>query len=447
MKSNFLKVFLILLLSASSSFLFAQRSSMLEQKTGSLTATFAKRIKGTGDLIDTIQTSDHFYVSLSQKDGEDFIVRKVGLSGNRIWEQTLKFTVATSRFDQMSLQGITQTTDQGYVLAGATSICITNYCDIGDFREDGILVKLRADGTLSWKRKFSTNGQHIQFSSLVSRPDGGFVVTGTARNITRNALVLVRYTADGNILWSKSFADVAVGSFLQLIQTPNNSLIVVASVANDFLLVMKVNDSGTIIWKTFLKMRQGFSVSRVAPTSNNGLVLAGSGTHQFFLVRLTSGGKVTARKSYGLQVQHSADVSGLLQTSDGGFVLTGPLYIAGNSSVFISRIKSDGNVSLQSFRIADSGGTSVFPTSNGYLVFGLSLLGKSTDTVILKVDAQGSLQPGCNFSIPVAVTPVSFGDLKFNERGIRAGTNLSLGTSDIAGTSVISRHPEINLCQ
>jgi outer membrane protein assembly factor BamB len=411
-------------------------------------------------LVDTIQTADKSYVSVSQIDSKTFLVRKIAFSGSRVWERILRLQVSHApekiTVDSASLAAIAQTTDGGYVLAGFSTVCrFDDYCfDYHPLERAGILIKLRSNGTIAWKREYSeysTRSNYAVFTSLVSTADGGVIVTGA----TLSSLILVHYTSNGTILWSKGFPDLPI-IFLfspRLVQTPNNSLMLVASVARvvNYLLepagalVIKVNDSGAILWKKSLQM-PNLSVQTIAATSDNGIVLAGScynNCKQLFMVRLKADGSVQSKRRYSLQVASVGSVTDIIQTSDGGFAITGSVYEnAGNRpNVFVTKIDSTGKASFQrTFRIGGSYGVSVFALCDGYLLFG-----SATDTIILKLDSQALLH-GCDLVSSPPISPIPFGNLRINKAQINAATDISLGTNDLAGSSIAARRPESDLC-
>jgi outer membrane protein assembly factor BamB len=415
------------------------------------TTTFAKRITATGSLVGTIQTTDKSYVSVSRIGSEAFFVRKIASSGARVWERILRLQVE----DAASLAAVTQTTDGGYVLAGHSFDCIEgsvyDCLDGGRIELAGILIKLRPNGTIAWKREYSTNNNYEVFTSLVSTADGGVIVTGT----TQYSLLLARYTSDGTILWSKSFPDLPIISIFspQLVQTPNNSLILVANLWRLVnccfepagAIVIKVNDSGAILWKKSLQM-PNLSVQTIAATSDNGIVLAGSSNKkQLFVVRFKADGNIESKLRYSLQVPRVESIGDIIQTSDGGLTITGSVTDTKNSpNVFVVRIDSKGKASFQrTFRFFDSLGVSVFTLSDGYLLFGSA---GSQDTIILKLDSQGLLRPGCDFVSSPPISPIPFGNLTINEAQINDAVGHSLGTNGLAGSSIAVRRQESDLC-
>jgi hypothetical protein len=445
MKANTFPILVILVVCFASQLFSDNQSSSLQAPFTA--TTFAKRITATGSLVDTIQTADNSYVSVSRLNSTNFLVRKIASSGARVWERILRLQVE----GLASRAAVTQTTDGGYILAGFSTVCVNDCFDYGRFEHTGILIKLRPNGTVAWKRKYSTSNKIAAFTSLVSTADGGVIVTG----ITDYSLTLVRYTSNGTILWSKSFPDLDIDfSSPQLVQTPNNSLILVADErVRSAAFVIKINDSGAILWKKSLQLPPDLSVQTIAATSDNGIVLAGSCQYEckhLFVVRLKADGSVKSKLRYSLQVAFSllvasvGAVTDIIQTSYGGFTITGSVYDSENSSsVFVAKIDSKEKVSFQrTFRTSASLGVSVFTLSDGYLLFGST---DRQDTIILKLDSQGLL-PGCDRVSSPPISPIPFGNLTISERQINGTVGLHLVTSDLAGSSIAARRSESDLC-
>src|SRR5215471_6208751 len=79
---------------------------------------FVKKVIGTGWLIDTIQTRDGAYVSLSTG-GPNFLVRKITPSGAQEWTRSLQISVDPHSY--ASLEKIVETAN-GYVLVGEIEV-------------------------------------------------------------------------------------------------------------------------------------------------------------------------------------------------------------------------------------------------------------------------------------------------------------------------------------
>jgi hypothetical protein len=447
MKIQSNKVFLTLILSAVCSSIFGESElSKLDGKGTLVPATFVKRVKAGGALISTIQAADGGYVSLSQTGQWNFLVRKISTSGQTIWERRVDSREGTGA----TLEAIAQTTDGGYVLAGQNS-----YCCFGDYfyyntsHYAGLLIKLRSNGTLEWSKKFELNSHIVHFTSVVPRPDGGFIAGGGGALPGGVIPILVRFSANGNILSSKTFGNLLADN-PQLKRTPDNNLLLAVSSENG-ASVIKVNDSGVVVWEKSLEI-PGFILQTMGSTSDNGVVLAGNCTdcNQLYLVRIKADGKLGWKAKYSFQVGRLQSVTDLIQTSDGGYAVTGTITDSkGHNAIgFFAKIDSLRNVSSQrTFRVGQARGGSIFAASDGtYFLFAATNGEWSGDTLVLKLDTNGVV-PGCAFVHSSSVTRVAFGELKTSRIKVSSPINPELGTSDFVANSKLSHHAVTNVCK
>ena len=101
------KLFLLLLLSLSPSILFSQDN------------TFVRKVEGAGNFQATAQSADGGYVTVSYVDETNVLVRRFNAWGQKGWERRLDLHVDTFfLYSSARVNGITQTTDGGFVLAG-----------------------------------------------------------------------------------------------------------------------------------------------------------------------------------------------------------------------------------------------------------------------------------------------------------------------------------------
>src|SRR6185503_6798552 len=91
---------------------------------------------------------------------------------------------------------VKQTFDGGFVICGST------YDDsLNNF--DAYIVKLDAIGTLQWTKIYATSWDD-NFSSIILKSDGGFVICGWSGIVTNGVqhMFLMRTDASGDSLWS-----------------------------------------------------------------------------------------------------------------------------------------------------------------------------------------------------------------------------------------------------
>ena len=409
----------VLLLVLAAPFIFCETAP----SSSPTTKTFIQSVSGGGRLIGVIQDANGIYISLSRNSDNSFLVRKTRSTGEKVWERKLHLDVPYP----ITLEGMAQTSDGGYILAGWGEVC-DFYC-YGPAME-GTLVKLASNGNLIWKKTYSARDTAIEFTSIVSSSDGGFVATANFNG----QLELVKFTSTGDVAWIKTITDPAASGW-RLVPTLDNGYLLASNEAH----VIKLNDSGAIVWTKSLEI-EGFRFQRALATSDGGVVLAFSEKcsrcDQVSLVGLLQDGTVSWKGTYSLSLPTNVSVGirDLIETPDLGFVIVG--------RSFLLKIDSSKKVAFSTTSIASSSfgsGSWIFNSPNGgFLVFdGFMQLSK--------LDSKG-IVPGCLDS-SLAASKMPRGPLKAGQPSISVvSDNLSLAINDIAGTSTASNLPVVTRC-
>jgi hypothetical protein len=185
-----------------------------------------------------------------------------------------------------------QTTDGGYIAAGYS------YSNDGDVTgnhggADYWIARLDSSGIMQWQK--SLGGTNSDFADeILQTSDGGFIVAGYSGSFNGDLTVnhgandywVVKLDVSGNIQWQKSLGGTAY-------------------------------DNATAIQET---ADGGFIVSGNS-NSNNGDVTGNHGLLDYWLVKLDSSGSLQWQKSLGGSNYDFPEE--ILQTSDGGFIVTG----------------------------------------------------------------------------------------------------------------------------
>lgn len=388
---------LVLLTVAFLSSLFAENKNFTSTTLG-VQAAFVQKVAGAGRVIEAIQTRDGNFVTLSTlvPGSGSFLVRKTTPSGERIWERSLFIDVLYGGF--VFIETIAETND-GYVIVGSGTL--SGYYGPGA----AILITLHSNGTLNRSLKFEvTSGQFI-FNWVNSMPDGGFLVTGGRYPPIFHPIV-IRFNADGSILWAKHFEDLTVGFSSHAVL--RNGVVLASEVYSgngDTIGVnlVKIGSAGGINWSKNLKINN--AVLSVGAALNNGIIIAShpERSNILSLVRLDQTGKIQWKAKYYLGVA-AFGISRVTQDADGSYVITGSTGDkAGNTkSGFFIKINSLGKLILQKIlgfdRFSDEA-QALFATQNGgYVLFGSTYdsSGAKNDTLFLNLNSNGVV-PGCNF--------------------------------------------------
>jgi hypothetical protein len=259
---------------------------------------------------------------------------------------------------------VIQTSDGGYamvVFANARYIDNVGYEGHFTTQYELYLIKMDASGNVQWKQTFTkSDDPNSQFYSvspidypytLVQTFDGGYAIAGQTGN---HAFWLFKVNSQGTLLWSKTYGTASEAEFesysdslYSMIQTKDGGFALAGSTeaftanqegGRDFWLV-KVDSEGTEQWN------QGYNsgtytdpsgdeyprydeAKSVIQTSDGGYVLSGqtttyvslSSTYETWMVKTDSLGKQQWTKTYSGPNDAGTEYR-VIQTSDGGFAL------------------------------------------------------------------------------------------------------------------------------
>ena len=263
-----------------------------------------------------------------------FNLVKTDANGNSLWSRTWDHS---DWWDEC--YSVQQTSDSGYILAGATYSSVAENWDFW-------VVKTNANGDSLWSKTFGGNDNDV-CSALDQTTDGGFVFAGTSFRY----FWLIKTDADGDSLWTRTFNGAFLSHCNSVRQTSDGGYALAgytmhADGNSDYWLV-KTDANGDSLWsRTFGDGIRDDECLSVKQTSDGGYVLAGytfiaPGNSDFWLVKTDANGDELWSRNYG---GNSYDFcrSGL-QTIDGGYIFAGQTtsFSAGPSDYWL--IKTDAN--------------------------------------------------------------------------------------------------------
>jgi uncharacterized repeat protein (TIGR01451 family) len=267
------------------------------------------------------------------------------------------------------------------------------------------VVKTDAIGTLQWQKSYGGSASDGSVS-IIQTTDSGYIFVGSTFSTDGDITVskgasdvwVVKLDATGNIEWQKSFGGTLNDNGVTIIQTIDGGFMVGAVTSSNNgdvsgnhgwsdLWLLKIDVTGNIQWQkclggtSFEGSQQsgnviwgsGAKVS-VIQTSDSGFFVAGpscsndgdltshhgstaSGYTDYWIVKLNNVGIIQWQQSFGGTQQDN--VSNAIQTTDGGYIISG------------STLSKDGDVVGQ--HINNSGGN-------------------ASDMWIVKVNATGTLE-------------------------------------------------------
>jgi hypothetical protein len=231
-------------------------------------------------------------------------------------------------------RSVQQTTDGGYIVAGAT------YNFGNEFQV--YLVKTNASGDTLWTRNYGGTGDDWGYS-VQQTSDGGYIIAGETDSYGNGDQVyLIKTDASGDTLWTRTYGGVSVDYGLSVRQTTDGGYIVggVAYIGCPYGqqgYLVKTKASGDTLWARTYGEDGDESFSSVQQTTDGGYIIAGttgssSTDYNIYLIKTNAQGDTLWTKTYGgagWDVGYSVQ-----QTTDGGYIVAGTTGSFGNGDQF-----------------------------------------------------------------------------------------------------------------
>jgi predicted secreted protein len=289
-------------------------------------------------FADLINSKDRNYVlcgyTMSFGAGShDFWLLKVNASGSILLNQTYGGIGSDQAYS------LIQTIDGGYALAGST-----NSSGAGNL--DYWLVKTDATGTILWNKTYGGTGADIAMA-VVQSSDGGYAIAGRSAPLgsSINDFWLLKTDSTGNVVWNKTYGGTANDQPNSMVLTIDGGYAMFGATTSfgaggsDAWLV-KTDSNGNIQWNKTYGGSGTESALYVVQTSEGGYALTGStpvlavGGVDIYLIKTDESGNQLWNKTYGGPANE--DAYSLIQTIDGGYAIAGQTrsFGYGNSANF-----------------------------------------------------------------------------------------------------------------
>ena len=327
---------------------------------------FQKTIGGAGNesARTMIKTADGGFALLGgtttygQDSGDVYLVKMYN-SGSIQWTKTY----GTGTYDGAA--GICQTSDGGFIMAGRTG-----YWEFGIY-----IIKVDSLGNLQWDKKMNI-GLFDQAYSVIQTVDGGYVITGRTFNQLNYDGILIKLRNNGTTQWIKNISGFNDGAYT-LVQSNDLSLVIAgfSAGANADLCFMKIDSLGNFIWGKKVGgagMEMSISSSKIIQTNDNGYAYAGTtnsygaGLNDMYVVKISSTGSLQFAKAIGTTLDEYG--YGLTQLANKSYIITGTRFnVNATTDSYLACIDSTGNL-LWTDVLGGSGnedGNAVLQLNNG----------------------------------------------------------------------------------
>ena len=278
--------------------------------------------------------------------GFDFWLIKTDSNGNELWNKTFGGS------DSDYAWSVQQTSDKGYIVAGATE-------SFGAGDDDFWLIKTDSNGNKEWDKTFGGSNDDCAFS-VQQTSDNGYILAGFTDSFGAGGRDswLIKTDQNGNKEWDKTFGGSNNDHAHSIQMTSDNGYIIAGytesfGAGNEDFWLIKTDSNGDKEWdKTFGGPDYDWAHS-VQQTSDRGYIVAGytesfgAGNEDFWLIKTDSNGDKEWDKTFGgpdYDWAHSVQ-----QTSDRGYIVAGETksFGAGNEDFWLIKLKGNGGTSVE----------------------------------------------------------------------------------------------------
>lgn len=290
------------------------------------------------------------------KGGEDVFIIKLNSLGRVEWKKTFGGSI-----DDGGSSVIT-TSDGGIVLTGYTSSNDGDFKGVNKGGKDIFVVNIDRDGRVLWSRTYGGTG-HESGESIVSTPDGGFVITGSTTssdgdfggsNKGDEDIFVIKLDKSGDVLWGKLFGGSKTERGHSITTISDGGILITGmtgSFDGDFLgmrtitystpildengdfdgmttsnedetinLIIKLDNNGHVSWKKILGETNHQGSQPITTSADNGLFMT-EGLEDIVVINIDKNGEILWKKSFGgTDVEQGRYIT---TTSDGDLVITG----------------------------------------------------------------------------------------------------------------------------
>jgi hypothetical protein len=287
-------------------------------------------------------------------------VFRIDSLGNTLWGKGLAASTGVVQWDNVVIKTIETLEDSSYIVAGE---CIS----VDGTKLHAVCAKISSNGDTLWTRVLTNpNMQYNTYLSASATVDSGAVLVARTSTSTSVGYFIVKYAANGDLLWSKVVEGLEVTDTPCAIQSLADSSMIV-SVPNGLneCVVMHLFSDGTLDWAQRYPDFIIQDIERVDST----VVFSGRSVSQYtpVLVKSALNGTIQWAKSYSQNFGGGFMIDVCVRP-DSSFVLT-----SGEQAFMGYAISADKNgvaalqlgLALASFAVQNSAHHGIFLVGNG----------------------------------------------------------------------------------
>lgn len=235
-----------------------------------------------------------------------------------------------------------------------------------------VFIPLLSFSQITFQRSYNLGSEESAYT-VVQTFDGGYAICGRKNISPSPGAFLLRTNEYGDTLWSRTFPDYLINAERIMQQTSDSGFIICGN--DNSIFLVKTDKNGDTLWTSHLP---GRVATGIAQTSDHGYIVA-SPWPSPNLIKTDGSGTLLWHKTYQVYgIQNYGAVYSMIQTSDGGYVVSGNCdydgYEMATLSAFLLKTNADGDSSWVKKYSTPNGKVDVYSvsqtTDHGYFLAG-----------------------------------------------------------------------------
>ena len=263
---------------------------------------------------------------------------KTDTNGDTTWSRTFG-----SVFGALSEGGnsVQQTSDGGYIITGNIETGSIGYASL-------YLIKTDVNGDTSWTQTFGESDHSDYGNGVQQTSDGGYIIAGETNSYGAGSsdFYLVKTDDNGDTLWTRTYGGNSYDTGYSVDQTNDGGYIITGStrsygVGNSDIWIVKTDSIGDTTWTHTYGDIYTDVGNCVRQTSDGGYIIAGTSTNKAILLKIDATGNTLWTREYNFESNSQSGAKSVQQTPDGGYIFTGNTYSFSTQESDLTIIRTD----------------------------------------------------------------------------------------------------------
>lgn len=262
---------------------------------------------------------------------------------------------------------------------------------------DMILLKYTALGDLSWQRRLASVANN-EARDVALDSDNNIYIVGYS---TSTEMLLAKYNSSGNLQWQKTITNCRVDDGITVDNSGNIYCTGLFSDGTNNVGLIKFHANGSVAWARKLNSTAGSgdwgssvsvdnagNVYLVGQTYSSG----GAGSSDIYLAKYSDAGTLAWQRSIGGTGGDAGN--GIVTDSSGNSYIVGQVTVSGNSKLFIAKYNTSGVLQWQRTlgnAISNDIGYDIAMDATHLYVIGSTYNNVNQDALLAKYDFSGNL--------------------------------------------------------